>query len=263
MELKKVWMSPETGRKSRYGWRTLVGVIGIAALALALLVGGTILSFSLELSRAEFLLALCLGVTAAVVALAVKLGQRGTGDAAVFFLTADDRLYAVDARRLSRHGGGALGYAAGTMETQAFLRRMAERPFLPAGADEIVRVERVRDNGARCAVVCRARYRDRRPVRRTYFFQRSWEDGELLLHQLERRRSWEGELEPREDRGPARILFSALALAGAAALCALSHPTVGRLPQEIYFPCLGAAFAALFCLVWSVVRHRRGEWPGK
>ena len=29
MEFKKVWMSPETGKRSQYGYRTVGGILGI------------------------------------------------------------------------------------------------------------------------------------------------------------------------------------------------------------------------------------------
>ena len=84
-------------------------------------------------------------------------------------------------------------------------------------------------------------------------------DEELLLRQLERRKIWAGALELAENRNPRFILLSALACAGFSALCVLSHPALARLPQEIYFPCLGAAFLSLGCLVYFVIRQRRGE----
>ena len=55
------------------------------------------------------------------------------------------------------------------------------------------------------------------------------------------------------------ILISALVCVSFGALCVLSHPAVAQLPQGLYFPCLGAAFAALCVLVYLVVRQRRGE----
>ena len=55
------------------------------------------------------------------------------------------------------------------------------------------------------------------------------------------------------------VALSILAFCGFAALCALSHPAVGRLPGGIYFPCLGAAFLTAFFLTYFIIRHRRGE----
>ena len=46
MELKKVWMSPDTKKKSKYGYRAVGGILGIVLLMVLLLCGGTLLSLS-------------------------------------------------------------------------------------------------------------------------------------------------------------------------------------------------------------------------
>ena len=51
MELKKVWMSSETRKKSRYGYRTVGKILGIVFLMTALLLIGTFLSLSLGLPQ--------------------------------------------------------------------------------------------------------------------------------------------------------------------------------------------------------------------
>ena len=259
MNLQKVWMSPNPGRKNRYAQRTLGGIAGIAVLMLLLICGGTLLPFYLHWPREAFSVLLCLGVTALTVWLALRVGWRSAGDATIFFLTEDDRLYMMDARTLSDHGHGVPGYAAGTAEIQKSLRAMAERPFLPAGADEILKVERIRENRTYYAMVCQVCRSNRQMVKRTCFLVKGYEDEDLLLYQLERRESWENRLELAENRNPLYLLISALALAGFIALCVMSHPEVGRLPQGIYLPCLGAAFIAFFFVVYFVLRLRRGE----
>ena len=35
-KILKIWLSPDSAKKSRYGWRTLGGILGIAALAVLL-----------------------------------------------------------------------------------------------------------------------------------------------------------------------------------------------------------------------------------
>ena len=102
-------------------------------------------------------------------------GWRGTG------------FFAVDARSLVYYGRDILSHAAATMEVQQFLQKLAENPYLPAGADEIRRVERIREHRSHYALVCQVRHPNRRTVRRTYFLVKGLEDQELLLHQLERR----------------------------------------------------------------------------
>lgn len=259
MTVSKVWMSPDTAKQSRYGLRTLGGVIGIAALLVLLVLGGTVLSFALDLPREIFSLVLVCGTTALAAMLGYRLGWRSVRDATVFFLTEDDRLFVLDARTMARHGLSVLSYAEGMMETQAFLRRLAEHPFVPRGAVEIVKVERMRENRTYCAIRCQVRGENRRVTRCTCFLVRGLAQEELLLRQLERRLRWQSAWEDTGSRNLRGVVFSAAALAGFAALCVFSHPAQGRLPQAIYFPCLGAAFAACAALACFVIRYRRGE----
>ena len=139
------------------------------------------------------------------------------------------------------------------------LRQIADDGRLPAAAGEILRVERIRENRTHRAVVCRVRRPGGAVVRRTCFLFDGIPDADLLLRELERRESWENSLEPPQDKDLLRLLLSALACAGFAAVCALSHPAVGRLPSGVYFPCLGAAFAAFCAAVTFAVRRHRGE----
>ena len=259
MRVKMVWMSPDTARGSRFGLHTLGGILGIAALALVLTAGGIWLSFHWALPRKTVSLLLVCAVTALGVALALRLGRRTAGDAAVFLLTEDDRLFWADARALFGPSGNGLDYAADAMRTQAFLRRLAARPFVPAAAEEILQVERLRENSGYYALRCRVRRSGGAPAISTRLLVKGMENEEQLLRQLERRQRLNGGPELAEDRSLLGILVSALALAACAALCVLSHPAVGRLPQAAYFPCLGAAFLAVFPLAYCLLRRRRGE----
>ena len=157
MTVKQIWMSLETGKKSRFAWHTLGASAGIAALMVLFVCGGTALMFALHLPRTPFLLALCLGVTLLAVWLAVLAGRRAVQDAALFFLTEDGRLFTLDARSLTQIGGTALSYALGTIQVQAFLRLFAENPYLPASADEILHVMRIKENRSHYAIVCQVR----------------------------------------------------------------------------------------------------------
>ena len=67
MELKQVWMSRDTQKQSRYSLRTLGGILSIAMLALALVLGGTALGFMLGWPMRLVSVGLWLGVTVLLV----------------------------------------------------------------------------------------------------------------------------------------------------------------------------------------------------
>ena len=110
MELKQVWMSRDTQKQSRYSLRTLGGILGIAMLALVLVLGGTALGFMLGWPMRLVSVGLWLGVTVLLVALALRLGQNAVRDATLYFLTRDDRLFVADARQLAGMGHSALDW---------------------------------------------------------------------------------------------------------------------------------------------------------
>ena len=259
MELKQVWMSRDTQKQSRYSLRTLGGILGIAMLALVLVLGGTALGFMLGWPMRLVSVGLWLGVTVLLVVLALRLGQNAVRDATLYFLTRDDRLFVADARQLAGMGHSALDWAKGTVRVQQRLREMARSPVLPAAAEEILRVEQIRENRTGYAVTCQLRRFDQTVTRRTCFVIRGLEDQETLLHLLELREGWSGSPELRENHTLHGLLLSILAAGVAGVLSVLSHPAVGQLPAVIYYPCLAAAFGAVCGAVWFGVRQHRGE----
>lgn len=184
MAPKRVWMSPHTGN---YMLHVLGGSLGIVLLAMLLIIGGTWLSAGLNWPREVFSLILCAAVTALALILALRLRRKAVGDVTIFFLTETDRLYAMDTRRLSDHGHNVLGYAAGTIETQEFLNRLALMPYVPAGADEVLKVERIKDRRSCYAVSCQVRHPNRNVIRRSYFIVKGVLEETSLLLELERR----------------------------------------------------------------------------
>lgn len=131
MELKQAWMSWDTQKQSRYSLRTLGGILGIAMLALALVLGGTALGFMLGWPMRLVSVGLWLGVTVLLVALALRLGQNTVRDATLYFLTRDDRLFVADVRQLAGMGHSALDWAKGTVRVQQRLRRWPVPRFCP------------------------------------------------------------------------------------------------------------------------------------
>lgn len=259
VEFKKIWMSPDTGKKSRYSLGLLGGIVGIVVLMMLLMGGGMLLSFWLDWPRELSAVLLCLAATVLAAWMALRVGWRAARDATIFFLTGDDRLYVLDARYLSGPRHGVVGFAVDSAHIQAFLRRLAKRPFLPARASEILKVERVRENRAYYAIRCQVRHTNGQVLRSTHFLVKGYEDEDLLLWQLERRERWENGLEGSESKTPFYILICALVLGGIICLCVLSHPVLQILPTKLYFPCLGAALVTCFFLTYFVIRWRRGE----
>lgn len=194
MDVKKIWMSPDTGRKSHYALTVIGGIIGIVILALALICGGTLLYFVTDpsqrfFSQEELSLALCLIVTALTVVLAMCIGRRSAWDASLFFLTSDDRLFALDVRSLISQGSGLLNAVISAVRVQKLLRRLAKNPGLPDGADEILQVEKIRENETCYTLICQVRRSAGHTARKTYLFGKGGEDEGMLLNQLELRES--------------------------------------------------------------------------
>lgn len=103
-------------------------------------------------------------------------------------------------RQLSNHGHNLPGYIIGTAETQEFLTKLKAHPFLPAGADELLKVNSIREHRSHFAIVGLVRHPKRRTIRRTYLlFMGCREEGALLL-QLERRQKTELLSSPRLER---------------------------------------------------------------
>ena len=165
----------------------------------------------------------------------------------------------MDARGLSNHGNGLLGFAVGTMETQAFLRRQGRQPFIPNRADEILKVLNIKENRSHYAVRCQVRHPDTHVTRFTYLLIKGDPDEDMLLRELERRKTWENALEPAGNWNLLYILLGGLALAACVTMCVLSHPAVAVMSGELCFPCMGASLAAFCVFLYFIIRQRRGE----
>lgn len=209
-------------------------------LALVLVLGGTALGFMLGWPMRLVSVGLWLGVTVLLVALALRLGQNTVRDATLYFLTWDDRLFVADVRQLAGMGHSALDWAKGTVRVQQRLREMARSPVLPAAAEEILRVEQIRENPHRlCGHLSAAPLRsDGDPPH--LLRDPGPGDQETLLHLLELREGWSGSPELRENHTLHGLLLSVLAAGVAGVLCVLSHPAGGTAPGRHLLPLPGS-----------------------
>lgn len=259
MQLKTVWMSPDTQKRSSYLLRSVGGILGIVLLMLVLAVGGMAVVLKLGLSKEIFSLLLTCIATALIAVFALRLGWSLVRDATVFLLTEDNRLFVADLRSRSVIRRNILDIVRNGFETQRNLRRFARAPFLPGNADELLEVEKIRENRGYYAVTCRVRGPEQQVVQRTCYVVKGLAEEGLLVQQLELRRRNTAAPELEVSRMPRYILLSALACAALIALCVCSHPAFGALPQQIYFPCLAAVVVAVFFLLYFTLRYRRGE----
>lgn len=258
--VKKTWISVGADGKNRYSVRTFAGIAGIVALAVLIVVGGSWIPFYVNVDKAAFSLALCLGTTALATWLALRLRWRSAHDATAFFLTEDNRLYALDARGMFNRGSSAISLAQDAVETQSFMDGLAKTSTLPDGAIEIVKVDRMKENRLYYAVRCQVRPSNSLAItEHTCFLPKGYEDEQALVDQFKRLEGQAGPAKELGGRMAGPIAASVAALAILIVLCVLSHPAFGLLPQAIYFPCLGAAFVAFFFVVYYVTRHKRGE----
>lgn len=258
MEVKQIWMSPGSGKNNHYALHLGLGIIGIAMLILFLVGVGTVMSFSLGFPRKTAAVGLCVGCTILAAVLARKLGTYANNGAAVFFLTADDRLFAIDARGLPFWDGNVLSRTQTAVQIQEYLRRLARKPAVPSEASEICKVLSLRERPWGYRVICQVRRPGRQIFRAAFSFSSKWEGAEQLLRQLERRETWQSRKPAAKNRIPALLA----ALAGAVILlgvCILSHPAQGILPEELYYPGLAGEVAAvtLVSIFWTM--HTRGE----
>lgn len=259
MKLKKIWMSPETKKKSHFFLGTTGVILGIVLLSVLLILTGSILIEILGLSKKVFSLFLCIGVTILGVYLALKTGQRSLQNTMVFFLTEEDRLFVLDVRTLVYCGNNFISYQKASGKIQTYLRKLSQKPFLPRDAHEIVKVNFIKENRNSYVLNCQIKYQESFMEEQTFFLVKGYEEEELLLYQLERRKTWENVLEPSTRKTPFYILISGLSMVLCGGVCVLSHPMIEKLPQEIYFPFLGLAYLFFSIFLYFIVRYRRGK----
>lgn len=214
------------------------------------------------------MLLMVLGVTALVVALALALGRRSEADTMIYCRDDEGRLFAVDARSYVRQRAGGRNVMGAAVKTQRILanltggvlqKYMAQPQSLTGLTPQILAVENLKPAAGGYALVCTVRMPGGAEARQSYFVSAGMEDADELLHELEKLRSLESRLEPRDTRHTGALVVSAAAALLLGAVCAASHPAVGLLDSALYFPCLGLAFAAVCVVVWFAVKRSRGE----
>lgn len=255
----KIWM---TERAKKGGWYVARLVLGIAGTAAACAGGSALLAaagLALAWPLTDALLLGCLGGTLAAVLLAVRLGNAGARDALVWLQDGEGGLFVLDAR-WQAGGRGALSRAA---QTGKILRRIAEEgaspdSFAARTAARVLRVENLKELRNGRSAVCQVQFPDGRECRYTFRI-RSEEGDDGLFEALSRLIPEGAAPDPFDNRRRIRGLCWLLVFLLCAAVCALSYPGIGVLPEALYFPFLGISALPLFLALCEFVRQHRGE----
>ena len=104
---------------------------------------------------------------------------------------------------------------------------MAQPQSLTGLTPQILAVENLKPAAGGYALVCTVRMPGGAEARQSYFVSAGMEDADELLHELEKLRSLESRLEPRDTRHTGALVVSAAAALLLGAVCAASHPAVG------------------------------------
>ena len=260
----KIWTSPKTSApKSHYAWRSFGSILGKLLFALFLLAGSVFLALRPNAPKEVILTLSCVIITGLILWLAIGAGRRRQLDSTIFWLDSRDQLFVLDVRQTVPYNKGILGYFTMNRDIQKNIetvKRQLQEGFSPWDESaQILQVEKIQEYSRYYILVCKAELGTGARCRLTYLLGKGWPNEQELLFILERKRFQENAFEPKANRTPFRIFLSALAFLCLGAVCVLSHPAVGKLSQEIYFPCLGLSLIPLYSLIYFLVKHHRGE----
>ena len=266
----KIWISENLKKKNNYASGILLPLLFSLTLAFCLLIGSIFLGFALNLPMELLTFAVCIIATAFLIWAAAEAGRRSRRDTLIFCQARDGEIYVIDARKYVPFRRGVPGFISMLFKTQKILNNLIspggvlekylpEKESLRGLEPRILSVEKIKENRKSYSMICHVETPARRPSRQTYVFSKGYDREKELLHALELFSPRYIHAEVHENRNPAYIILSAVILILFVILCICSHPAIALLPAGIYFPCLGAAFLSVCCLVWFAVRQHRGE----
>lgn len=265
----RIWMSTNTGQSdNKYAVRMVLGILGCIVLTLFICALGTVVSIKMEENKELVSLLIILLGTGLVIWYAMRIGRMSVRDTLIFCKDENDKLFVVNLRDQVRFRKGLGGYVAMAAETERLqtqlkndgtLERKLQDGTMGDMACEILSVRNIKAQKDGHSVVCTVKFPTGRTGKATYLVCRGYEQEEELLFHLQRRlhKVITGEVE--KNPYPVRIAISLLALIGMVTLCALSHPAVAKLPENIYFPCLGLTYVPVCFLLYYIIKMRRGE----
>lgn len=266
----KIWISENLKKKNHYTAGILLPLLFGLILVFCLIFGSILLGFALNLPMELLTFAVCIIATAFLIWAAAEAGRRSLRDALIFCQDRDGEIYVIDARKYISFQRGIPGFISMLFKTQKILNNLispggvlekylSQKESLRGLEPRILSVKKIKENRKSYSMICHVETPARRPSRQTYVFSKGYDREKELLHALELFCSRSIHAEVHENRNPAYIILSSVILVLFVVLCICSHPATALLPAGIYFPCLGAAFLSVCCLVWFAVRQHRGE----
>ncbi len=264
----KVWMSQNTKNDNKYTVRLILPLIAMVVLLPVVTFGMMIIikEFGLSIEIASTITFIVL--TAIIVCIALNMGKMANRDALIFCQDDEHNLFAINARNFVNMHRGIYRYAKMASDVQKALknikenqileRQMMQENSLTGLAPQIISVESFKPNNKGYSAVCKVRYPNGNTGKATYLIEDGYENQSELIAAFERKKSAYSP-EVKVNYNPLKIIISLLALGTCAAVCVMSHPAVGSLPEKIYFPFLGAAFVMLFPVMYFIIKQKRGE----
>ncbi|MGI6006649.1 MAG: hypothetical protein ACOX8E_04045 [Ruminococcus sp.] len=259
----KVWGKLETKGSSHYALRMTGRILCIVMLAAALVGGSVFLMFYFEERKEIISAAACVLITALLLCLALRAGRKSRQEASFFVQDDEGRMFFLDAGEYVKGGHGIAGFVKMAADTEKQIDRIKDyvnhKWDLSMVASQIISVENIKENSCDYALICRVCLPGGQNVRKTILMAKGYDREEELLLALEQRRYRERAWEVQENRTFFYVIFSGILFLSAVVLCIMSHPAVGILSRNIYFPCLGIAFLLFGVMMFFIVKQRRGE----
>ena len=264
----KIWMSNVTRNKNVYAKRHKRVIFGSIFLTMLLICACIAAADWFGWSMEKVSGILVLGMSAAFLFMAVRLGMAAGRDVLIFCQDDHYDLYVVNALSYIDYRKGVAGLLSMANQTQNILthikddrlleRWMEKEESLSPIAARILWVEKIRWNEKSYTVNCQVQEPNGRTRRCHYIIMDGYERQEELMMALEAKvRAQYQEVKP--DYNPLGIFLSAAALAGCIVICILSHESSRILPAVCYYPSLLFAFVPLYSLLYFVIRRARGE----
>ena len=186
----KMWAAADPMQAKRYTAVHVAGILGIGAVTVTLSLLQGILYIWLGMTEMMSLF-FCLLTVALVLWLALLVRRYSRRNSLFFCLDEQDRLFAVDVLQMMRPRKGLVGYGEMALEVQRGIELLREQVLVqktvPARAELILSVERLKEKEKDCVLVCRVQNVDGREYRRRWMIVRGYEEEEILLWQLRRR----------------------------------------------------------------------------